>query len=233
MTVERPPPPTPRSRVRRIPGRGSHDPEVIRRILDEGLVAHVGFVDGGAPFVVPMGYARDGDRILLHGSAASRALRLLGAGVEACVAVTLLDGLVLARSAFHHSMNYRSVVALGRAKAVEEEAEKRRCLDVLLDRLVPGRGPDARPPDARELRATAVAAFPLDEAAAKARRGPPADDEEDLALPVWAGVVPVGSAYGVPEPAPDLAAGIPTPGYALRYRRPSDGEDPSGGDGTP
>lgn len=227
MTAERSSAPTPRSRVRRIPGRGSHDPEVIRRILDEGLVAHVGFSDGGAPFVVPMGYARDGDRLLLHGSAASRALRLLAGGVEACVTVTLLDGLVLARSAFHHSMNYRSVVALGRATPVEDEAEKRRCLDVLLDRLVPGRGPDARPPDARELRATAVAAFPLDEATAKVRSGPPVDDEEDLALSTWAGVIPVGSAYGVPEPAPDLAAGIPTPGYALRYRRPTGGEETS------
>lgn len=227
MTAGRSSAPSPRSRVRRIPGRGSHDPEVIRRILDEGLVAHVGFSDGGAPFVVPMGYARDGDRLLLHGSAASRALRLLAGGVEACVTVTLLDGLVLARSAFHHSMNYRSVVALGRARPVEDEAEKRRCLDVLLDRLVPGRGPDARPPDARELRATAVAAFPLDEATAKVRSGPPADDEEDLALSTWAGVIPVGSAYGVPEPAPDLAEGIPTPGYALRYRRPTGEEETS------
>lgn len=227
MTAERPSAATPRSRVRRIPGRGSHDPEVIRRILDEGIVAHVGFADGGALFVIPMGYARDGDRLLLHGSAASRAMRRLAAGVEACVTVTLLDGLVLARSAFHHSMNYRSVVALGRARPVEDEAEKRRCLDVLLDRLVPGRGPDARPPDAGELRATAVAAFPLDEATAKARSGPPADDDEDLALPVWAGVVPVAAAYGAPEPAPDLAEGIPTPGYALRYRRPRRAEDGS------
>lgn len=222
--------PTPRTRVRRIPDRGSYDPQVVRRILDEGLVAHVGFVHEGAPFVIPMGYARDGDRLLLHGSAASRLLRRLAAGAEACATVTLLDALVLARSAFHHSMNYRSVVVLGRAEAVEEEAEKRRCLEVLLERLVPGRRDHARPTDRRELAATLVVALSLDEASAKARSGPPADDEEDLGLPHWAGLIPVSTVYGPPEAAPDLRAGIATPEHARRYRRPGESAgNPEGG----
>lgn len=221
--------PSPRTRVRRIPTRGSYEPAVIRRILDEGLVAHVGFVHEGAPFVIPMGYARDGDRLLLHGSAASRLLRCLAAGAEACVTVTLLDALVLARSAFHHSMNYRSVAVLGRAEAVEEEVEKRRCLEVLLDRLVPGRGEHARPPDDRELAATLVVAVGLEEASAKVRSGPPSDDDEDLGLPHWAGLIPVGTVFGPPEAAPDLREGIHAPEHAHRYRRPgSSSGEPEG-----
>lgn len=225
------PAPTPRTRVRRIPARGSYEPEVVRRILDEGLVAHVGFVHEGAPFVIPMGYARDGDRLLLHGSAGSRLLRCLARGAEACVTVTLLDALVLARSAFHHSMNYRSVVVLGRTEAVEEEVEKRRCLEVLLERLVPGRGAHARPTNDRELAATLVVALGLEEASAKARSGPPSDDDEDLGLLHWAGLVPVRTVYGPPESAPDLRGGIPVPGHALRYLRPgsSPGDPERGG----
>ena len=194
---------------------------MIAAILDEGIVAHVGFVHEGSPFVIPMGYARDGDRLLLHGSAASRLMRLLASGVEAAVTVTLLDALVLARSYFHHSMNYRSVVVLGRAEEVREEQEKRRALDVLLTRLVPGRHGDARPTSPIELRATLVAAMPIVEATAKIRTGPPADDADDLALPHWAGLVPVNTTYGPPEASPDLREGIEPPAYAARYQRPN------------
>lgn len=210
---------TPRSRVRRLPQRGSYDRTVINRVLDEGIVAHVGFVHEGSPFVIPMGYARDGDRLLLHGSSASRLMRLLAGGTEAAVAVTLLDALVLARSYFHHSMNYRSVVVLGRTAEVAEPDEKRRALDVLLSRLVPGRHGDARPTNDLELRATLVASLPIEEATAKLRTGPPADDDEDLLLPYWAGLVPVNTTFGPPEPAPDLRDGIAPPAYARNYGR--------------
>ncbi len=213
-------PVSPRSQVRRLPARGAYDRETIDPILDEGLVAHVGFVHDGSPFVIPMGYARDGDRILLHGSAASRLMRLLASGVEAAVAVTLLDALVLARSAFHHSMNYRSVVALGRTSEVREEAAKRRALDLLVDRLVPGRLEHARPANDLELRATLVAELPIREASAKTRTGPPADDDEDMDLPHWAGLVPARTVWGPPEAAPDLRSGIPVPPHAARYGRP-------------
>ena len=210
---------TPRSRVRRLPQRGSYDRTVIDAILDEGIVAHVGFVHEGSVFVIPMGYARDGDRLLLHGSSASRLMRLLAEGTEAAVTVTLLDALVLARSYFHHSMNYRSVVVLGRTSEVAEETKKRRALDVLLSRLVPGRHGDARPTNDIELKATLVASIPIEEATAKLRTGPPADDGEDLALPYWAGLVPVKTTFGPPEPAPDLRDGIEAPSYAVGYGR--------------
>ncbi len=215
--------PTERSRIRRLPARGSHDRELIHRILDEGLVAHVGFVMDGAPFVIPMGYARDGERILLHGSAKSRLLGLLAGGVEVAVTVTLLDALVFARSAFHHSMNYRSTVILGRASPVEDPAEKLRALDVLLEKLVPGRLGETRPPNPVELKATLVASVPIREATAKCRTGPPSDDEEDLELPWWAGLVPVRTRFGPPEPAPDLRPGAATPVSASGYRRPPGG----------
>ena len=214
---------TPRSRVRRLPQRGSYDRAVIDQVLDEGIVAHVGFVHEGSPFVIPMGYARDGDRLLLHGSSASRLMRLLAAGTEAAVTVTLLDALVLARSYFHHSMNYRSVVVLGRTTAVSEENEKRRALDVLLSRLVPGRHGDARPTNDLELKATLVASIPIQEATAKLRTGPPADDDEDLALPYWAGLFPVNTTFGPPAPAPDLRDGIEPPAYARNYGRAGGG----------
>ena len=210
---------TPRSRVRRLPQRGSYDRTVIDAILDEGIVAHVGFVHEGSVFVIPMGYARDGDRLLLHGSSASRLMRLLAEGTEAAVTVTLLDALVLARSYFHHSMNYRSVVVLGRTSEVAEETKKRRALDVLLSRLVPGRHGDARRTNDIELKATLVASIPIEEVTAKLRTGPPADDDEDLALPYWAGLVPVKTTFGPPEPAPDLRDGIEAPSYAVGYGR--------------
>ena len=215
MTIQ----PTARSRVRRLPARGTHDPTVINAILDEGMVAHVGFVHDGSPFVIPMGFARDGDRVLLHGSSASRLMRLLASGVEAAVCVTLLDALVLARSAFHHSMNYRSVVVLGRTAEVREETEKRRALDVLLDRLVPGRLGETRSADERELRATRVVSLPVTEATAKVRRGPPVDDADDLALSFWAGLIPLNTSFGPPVPAPDLRPDIPVPAAVRGYRR--------------
>lgn len=215
---------TDRSRVRRLPVRGSYDRSVIDAVLDEGIVAHVGFVHEGSPFVIPMGYARDGDRVLLHGSSASRLMRQLVSGVEAAVTVTLLDALVLARSYFHHSMNYRSVVVLGRTTEVTGDSEKERALDVLLSRLVPGRHGDARPTNAIELKATLVASIPIEEATAKLRTGPPGDDDEDMGLPHWAGLVPVNTSYGPPAPAPDLRAGIEVPGYVARYgRKATDG----------
>ncbi len=215
-----------RTTVRRLPKRGHYDRETIYSILDEGLVCHVGFAVDGHPYVIPMNYARDGDRLILHGSVASRLLGHLAEGFEACVTVTLLDGLVLARSTFHHSMNYRSVVAFGRARPIRDEVLKNRALDALVEHLVPGRSADARRPDDKELAATEVLEFPLDETSAKIRTGPPGDNDEDLALDVWAGVIPLPTEPGAPVPAPDLRAGIPTPGYVDRYRRP-------GGPGQP
>lgn len=202
--------PTPRTTVRRVPNRGVYDRQVVNAILDAALVAHVGFVHDGQPFVIPMACARDGDRLLLHGSGGSRMLRALAGGAPACVTVTLVDGLVLARSVFHHSMNYRSVVALGTAVKLEGK-EKAAALERLVDGLVPGRSGEARGPNRAELAATVILAFPLDEVSAKVRTGPPVDDPEDLSLPVWAGTIPLMSGYGAPEPAPDVPDGAPVP----------------------
>jgi nitroimidazol reductase NimA-like FMN-containing flavoprotein (pyridoxamine 5'-phosphate oxidase superfamily) len=190
------PPPSPRSQVRRLPDRGAYDRETIHAILDAGLVCHVGFVSEGHPFVIPMNYGRDGDRVLLHGSAASRLMRGMEAGWPVCLTVTLLDGLVLARSAFHHGMNFRSVVLFGRATPVADSAAKTAALRAISEHLVPGRWEKVRPPNARELAVTAV----LEEASAKIRTGPPKDDPEDLSLPVWAGVLPLETIPGVPLP---------------------------------
>jgi hypothetical protein len=198
--------PTRNTRVGRHPERASYDRSVIHAILDEGLVAHVGFVVHGRPVVLPMGYGRLGDRLILHGSAVSRMLRTLTDGVEACVTVTLLDGLVLARSAFHHSVNYRSVVVLGRAHAVDDDAEKEVALTAIVEKVLRGRSAACRPPSEAELRATHVVWLPLDEASAKVRSGPPIDAEEDYALPHWAGVIPLRVAAGEPEPDPRLDA---------------------------
>lgn len=213
-------PPSERTRVRRLPKRGAYDRATIDAILDEGLICHLGFVADGAPLVIPTGYARDGDRLLLHGSRTSASMRVLAAGAPACVTVTLLDGLVLARSAFHHSMNYRSVVVLGVADEITEPAEKRAALDVLVEHLVPGRTADARGPDDRELELTTVVALPLDEASAKVRTGGPSDDEEDHALPIWAGVVPLALSAGTEVDDDTIAPGAPAPGYVTAYRRP-------------
>lgn len=183
--------PSRRTTVRRLPERGRYDRDTIHAILDEGLVCHVGFVDEGQPFVIPSAYARLGDRLVVHGSAASRMVRALAAGVPACVSVTLLDGLVLARSGFHHSMNFRSVVVVGVATEITDDAEKRRALDAIVEHVVPGRAASVRGPSAGEMRATRVVSLPLDESSAKVRTGPPKDDEADYALGVWAGEIPL------------------------------------------
>jgi nitroimidazol reductase NimA-like FMN-containing flavoprotein (pyridoxamine 5'-phosphate oxidase superfamily) len=189
---------TARTQVKRLPKRGQYDRETIDRILDEGFICHVGFVHDGSPVVIPTGYARSGDRLYIHGSAASRMLRSLDQGVEVCVTVTLLDGLVLARSAFHHSMNYRSVVIFGTAKAVTDEVEKNEALRLFTEHVVPGRWEQIRWPTAQELKATTVLSLPIEEASAKVRTGPPIDDEEDYAMSVWAGVLPLQLTKGSP-----------------------------------
>jgi nitroimidazol reductase NimA-like FMN-containing flavoprotein (pyridoxamine 5'-phosphate oxidase superfamily) len=200
--------PSLRARVRRVPARGAYDRETIEAILDEGLVAHLGFVVEGQPCVIPTLHARVGDRVYIHGSAASRMIRTLTAGAAACLTVTLIDGLVLARSAFHHSMNYRSVVVFGEARAVADPAERLVALAAFTDKLVPGRWDEVRPPSAKELKGTRALAMSLDEASAKLRRGPPVDDDEDHELDVWAGVIPLRLAAGAPVADPQLADGI-------------------------
>lgn len=205
-----------RTRVRRLPDRGHYDAATIHSILDEALLCHVGFVVDGAPVVIPTIHWRDGDTLYFHGSAASRMLRSLKNGVDACVTVTLLDGLVLARSAFHHSMNYRSVVVFGNAREVGED-EKVRALDALVEHVVRGRSKDVRAPNQKELRQTLVLAMPIDEASAKIRTGGPADDEEDYALPIWAGVLPLTIAPGTP--VVDERVTVELPQYVREYRR--------------
>ncbi|HYS13034.1 MAG TPA: pyridoxamine 5'-phosphate oxidase family protein [Burkholderiaceae bacterium] len=193
--------PTGRTEVRRLAKRGVYDKAQIHAILDEGYLCHVGFVVDGQPYVIPTGYARSSDRIYIHGSAASRMLRTLDQGVDVCVTVTLVDGFVLARSAFHHSMNYRSVVVLGKARPVTDPDEKRNALRSFTNHIVPGRWEEVRQPTEQELKATSVLVLQLDEVSAKVRTGPPIDDEEDYAFPVWAGVVPIRTQ--VDQPVPD------------------------------
>jgi nitroimidazol reductase NimA-like FMN-containing flavoprotein (pyridoxamine 5'-phosphate oxidase superfamily) len=210
---------TARTTLKRLPQRGAFDRESINQILDEGFICHVGFAVGGQPFVIPTGYARAGDRLFIHGSQASRMLRTLGQGIDVCLTVTLIDGLVLARSAFHHSMNYRSVVVFGRATVVDEREEKLAALRALSEHMIPGRWDDVREPSERELQLTTVLSLPLEEASAKVRTGPPLDDEEDYELPVWAGVIPLRLVANAPVPDPRLPAGIEPPSYALDYSR--------------
>jgi uncharacterized protein len=194
---------------------------VIDAILDEALIAHLGIVDEqGQPFVIPTLHARSGDVVYCHGSTASRTLRALAAGAPACLTVSLIDGLVLARAAMHHSANYRSAMLLGRARLVEDPDEKLAALHAVVEHIVPGRWADVRAPSENELKATAVLALAIDEASAKLRSGGPMDDEEDYALPTWAGVIPLISATGTPEPDARLDAGIAPPAYASAYRRP-------------
>ncbi len=200
--------PTERSQLRRLPVRGSHDMETVNEILDAGLLAHVGFTVEGQPFVIPTLYGREGERLFLHGSAASRMLRELQTGIPACVTVTLVDGLVLARSAFHHSMNYRSVVAFGNAHRIDDPQQKAEALRVISEHLIRGRWDEVRPPDEKELRATSVLEFTIEEASAKIRKGPPLDDEADYALPVWAGVLPLKLITRDPIPEPGT---VPAP----------------------
>jgi nitroimidazol reductase NimA-like FMN-containing flavoprotein (pyridoxamine 5'-phosphate oxidase superfamily) len=205
-------PPSARTRVRREPHRGVYDRASIDAVLDAALVCHLAFVDGGQPFAVPTLHARIGDVVYVHGSAAGRALRVLAGGAPACLTVTLLDGLVLARSVFEHSVNYRSAVLLGSLRLVDDPAEKLAALEAFTDKLVPGRWAEARPPTGQELKATSVLALPIEEASTKIRTGPPGDgDSPDAALPIWAGTVPIAAAWGDPVPAPGLRSGVPVP----------------------
>jgi nitroimidazol reductase NimA-like FMN-containing flavoprotein (pyridoxamine 5'-phosphate oxidase superfamily) len=210
--------PSDRTRVRRVPARGVYERDTIHGILDEALISHVGLVHDGQPVVIPMLHARIDDRLYLHGSAASRLMRTLAGGVPVCATATLVDGIVLARSAFHHSVNYRSVVVFGRAGLVEPEEERLRAIELFTEKLVPGRWPEVRPPTRQELKGTRVLSIPLDEASAKIRTGPPVDDDEDYGLPVWAGVLPLRTVVQAPEPDPRLEPGTPLPAHVEAWR---------------
>jgi nitroimidazol reductase NimA-like FMN-containing flavoprotein (pyridoxamine 5'-phosphate oxidase superfamily) len=216
------PSPTARTRVARIPERGHYDATTIHAILDAAHLCHVGFAlareDGGAPqpFVTPTLFGRDGDQVFFHGSAASRMLRHAGGGFPVCLEVTIEDGIVLARSAFNHSMNYRSVVVVGTAELVTDTAQKLRALEIISENVVPGRWADVRFPTEQELKATSVLRLPLDEASAKIRSGPPGDEDADYALPVWAGVLPLSQQAGELQADPRLTPGIPVPEYLKR-----------------
>jgi uncharacterized protein len=203
--------------VRRHPERGAYDRGTIDAILDEALICHVGFVNDGQPFVIPTIHARDGDTLYVHGSPGSRMLRNIKQGIDVCVTATILDGLVLARSVYHHSMNYRSVVVLGRAREVTGRVEKLRAMQCVVEHVVSGRWQDARQPNEGELKGTTILAISLEEASAKIRSGPPLDDEDDLALPTWAGVVPLTLEPGAPIAAANISA--PPPSYATSYSR--------------
>jgi len=209
-----------RSRVRRLPERARRERAEVHAILDEGLVCHVGFASEQGPVVIPTLYARDGERLYLHGSPASRMLRSLARGIPVCITVTHVDGLVLARSAFHHSMNYRSAVVFGTAKEVNDLEEKRRALRRIVEHVVPGRTPDTRAPNEFEEKFTRVLAVEIEEASAKLRSGGPKDDEADLSLPHWAGVIPLQLVPGAPLADEGLPPDAQAPPYAQRYRRP-------------
>ena len=211
--------PTPRTRVIRESERGVYDREVAYKILDEAFICHVGFVADGQPFVIPTSYGRKADNLYIHGSAASRMLRRLDEGIPVCVTVTLLDGLVLARSVFNHSMNYRSVVVLGKATVVSEPAEKLEALRSLSEHIIPGRWADARQPNEKELKATSVLRLPIEEFSCKVRTGPPIDDEEDYAFPTWAGVVPLEMVARSPMSDPRMGPETAVPGYVSPYVR--------------
>ena len=211
--------PTDRTQVKRLPKRGAYDRETVFKILDEAFVCHVGFVVDGQPYVIPTNFGRSGDTLYLHGSAASRMLRTLSEGIPVCVTVTLVDGLVLARSAFHHSVNYRSVVILGTAHLVGDPAEKMEALRLFTEHIMKGRWDDIRLPTDQEMKGTTVLALPMEEVSAKVRTGGPIDDEEDYALPMWAGVLPLPVVPAVPIPDARLNPKTEIPGYMKGYRR--------------
>jgi uncharacterized protein len=217
--MSQPQTPTPRTRVVREADRAVYDREAAYRILDEGFLCHVGFVADGQPFVIPTSYGRKDDSLYIHGSAASRMLRHLRDGVPVCITVTLLDGLVLARSIFNHSMNYRSVVVLGKAALVEDPEEKMAALHALSEHILPGRWADSRQPNERELKATSILRVPIEEFSAKVRQGPPVDDEPDYTFPTWAGVVPLETTAGAPINDPRLDPVHDAPLYAKHYVR--------------
>ena len=209
---------TDRTTVRRQSQRASYERRLVDSVIDEALTCHVGFAIDGRPWVIPTIHARIDDVLYLHGAAANHMLRSLSGGFEACVTITLIDGLVLARSAFHHSMNYRSVMVFGRATLVEDPDEKDAALHALVEHVVPGRTAEARPPSAAELRKTSVLRLSITEASAKVRTGGPIDDPADLALPIWAGQLPLSTSYGSPVAEPDTTATVPA--YVTGYRRP-------------
>jgi nitroimidazol reductase NimA-like FMN-containing flavoprotein (pyridoxamine 5'-phosphate oxidase superfamily) len=211
---------TERTTLKRLPKRGVYDRELVYGILDEGFICHVSFAVDGEPFVIPTGYARVGDRLYIHGSQVSRMLRALSQGVDVCVAVTLIDGLVLARSAFHHSMNYRSVIIFGRASTVEDRTASLVALRAFSEHVIPGRWSEVRGPNEQELKATTVLSLPLEEVSAKVRTGPPLDDEEDYDLTVWAGVIPLRLVAEEPVSDPRLPPHVELPSYARDYARP-------------
>ena len=210
---------TDRTRVKRLPNRGAYDRETIYAILDAGFICHVGYVMDGQPYVIPTGYARIGDDLYIHGSSASRMLRNLAQGVDVCVTVTLVDGLVLARSAFHHSINYRSVVVLGKATLVEDAVEKDKALEAFTEHIIPGRWAEIRWPNELELKATSVLKLPIEEASAKVRTGDPKDDEEDYEMEIWAGILPLKVVPGEPIDDSRLISKMPVPEHVSRYGR--------------
>ncbi len=212
---------TAKTQVRRAPRRGHYDFETIASILDEGLVCHVGFVVKGQPFVIPTAYGRIDSKVYIHGAGASRMLKSLSTGIETCLTVTLLDGLVLARSVYHHSMNYRSVVLFGTAEQVVDSDEKLAALKAFTEHVMVGRWDDVREPNAAELAATSVLSLPISEASAKIRTGPPVDDAADYNLPIWAGVLPLMAAPGVPETDPKMSQEIAIPENVRAYARGS------------
>ncbi len=209
--------PTEKTTLKRLPQRGSFERDTVNAILDAAFLCHVGFVVDGQPFVIPTSYARVNDELFIHGSAASRMLRNLSEGIPVCVTVTLVDGLVLARSAFHHSINYRSVVVFGTAQLVTDEQAKYDALKAFTEHVIPGRWPEIREPNAQELKGTTVLALPLQEASAKIRTGPPKDDDEDMTIPVWAGVLPLLTATGDPIADPCLPPDTPVPAHVTNY----------------
>lgn len=213
-------PKTERTILKRLPKRGNYDREVINTILDEGFVCHVGFIADDKPIVIPTGYARVDQNLIIHGSRASRMLCALGKEIDLCVTVTLIDGLVLARSAFHHSMNYRSVVVFGRAKVIESRSEKLAALRALTEHMIPGRWDEVRQPNERELQQTTVLSVPLEEASAKIRTGPPVDDDEDYDLPIWAGMLPLRTSTETPVADPLMKMDVAIPGHVLAYLKP-------------
>jgi nitroimidazol reductase NimA-like FMN-containing flavoprotein (pyridoxamine 5'-phosphate oxidase superfamily) len=215
-------PKTDRTRIKRIPKRGHYDRETIYQILDEALICHVGFAEKKQPYVIPINFARVGDAIVLHGAKASRLLKHVEAGHPVCVEATIVDGLVLARSVFHHSVNYRSVVLFGAGRTVEDEREKLAALEAITEHLIPGRWREARRPNRRELNATSVVSIKIDQASAKVRSGPPGDDPEDYALPVWAGLLPMQERPLSPVRDELMTQDIPVPGYISKYSRRKD-----------
>jgi nitroimidazol reductase NimA-like FMN-containing flavoprotein (pyridoxamine 5'-phosphate oxidase superfamily) len=211
--------PTERTKVFRKPGRGSHDRDLVHSILDEALICHVGFVQDGQPYVIPTIHAREGETLYLHGANANRTFRVLADGAQCCLTVTLVDDLVLARAALHHSLNYRSVMVLGNAREVTDPDEKQRALRLVVEHIAPRRAEEIRSPSETDLRSTKVLSMEIEEASAKVRSGPPLDDDDDLDLPYWAGQLPLTLATGDPVPAPDLTRDLPVPEHVTSWSR--------------